>query len=305
MPSIEWAYPFTMTETLFAFLLSINIYLVAISVMASSNNNNNSNSNSNSNNNQSTAVQETDNILLVIAHPDDESMFFVPTIRTLVAESKSTVHILCLSTGNFDGLGATRTQELFACAAILGIQKQHVHVVDDATLQDGKKNVWAKEDVAKQVSTQVDAWSINKIVTFDNYGVSGHENHVDTSRGVVYFYETSVWGGSGGSGGSGENSETSNGHCLYLLESTHIFRKYAGIFDVMGSLVQGGSQCFCSLTPWINYAAMQAHFSQFVWYRRLFVVFSRYTYVNNLIKQQVPKVVLQLGTKKKDIKKDR
>ena len=109
--------------------------------------------------------------------------------------------------------------------------------------------------------------------------MSGHENHTDTSRGVVYFYESSKWGN--------KSSNLGNTNSLYLLQSTNIFRKYTGIFDVMTSLVQDGSQCFCSLTPWINYAAMQAHFSQFVWYRRLFVLFSRYTYVNNLIKQKL------------------
>jgi LmbE family N-acetylglucosaminyl deacetylase len=37
--------------------------------------------------------------LLVIAHPDDESMFFVPTIDGLVASNRE-VFVLCLSTGN-------------------------------------------------------------------------------------------------------------------------------------------------------------------------------------------------------------
>eukprot|EP00505_MAST-04D_sp_SCG-Rhode-Island_P006566 Stramenopile-MAST_4_protein_6566 len=39
---------------------------------------------------------------------------------------------------------------------------------------------------------------------------------------------------------------------------------------------------FCVFRPMINYMAMNAHFSQFVWYRRLFIVFSRYGYMNNL-----------------------
>jgi N-acetylglucosaminylphosphatidylinositol deacetylase len=36
------------------------------------------------------------------------------------------------------------------------------------------------------------------------------------------------------------------------------------------------------LQPSLNWKAMAAHHSQFVWYRRLFVVFSIYTYVNRL-----------------------
>jgi len=34
--------------------------------------------------------------------------------------------------------------------------------------------------------------------------------------------------------------------------------------------------------PWLAYKMMAAHASQFVWYRRLFVIFSRYSYINTL-----------------------
>ena len=44
------------------------------------------------------------NILFVTAHPDDEAMFFVPTIMNL--KKFYNIHLLCLSTGNFDGIGA-------------------------------------------------------------------------------------------------------------------------------------------------------------------------------------------------------
>ncbi|TKY59599.1 N-acetylglucosaminyl-phosphatidylinositol de-N-acetylase [Spatholobus suberectus] len=39
------------------------------------------------------------NVLLVIAHPDDESMFFTPTINFLTSKGHN-VHILCLSIGD-------------------------------------------------------------------------------------------------------------------------------------------------------------------------------------------------------------
>ncbi len=37
-------------------------------------------------------------VLLVIAHPDDEAMFFVPALHSL-AEAGATVGVLCLSNG--------------------------------------------------------------------------------------------------------------------------------------------------------------------------------------------------------------
>lgn len=39
-------------------------------------------------------------VLMVVAHPDDECMFFGPTIFRL-CEQGADVHILCLSTGKF------------------------------------------------------------------------------------------------------------------------------------------------------------------------------------------------------------
>lgn len=41
--------------------------------------------------------QGRDQALLVIAHPDDESMFFGPCMRSLCEEFSW--HVLCLSTG--------------------------------------------------------------------------------------------------------------------------------------------------------------------------------------------------------------
>jgi N-acetylglucosaminylphosphatidylinositol deacetylase len=50
--------------------------------------------NNNANNDKKT-------ILFVTAHPDDESMFFLPTILDLKYKFK--INLLCLSNGDFDG----------------------------------------------------------------------------------------------------------------------------------------------------------------------------------------------------------
>ena len=44
------------------------------------------------------------NVLFVIAHPDDEAMFFVPTILSLNGYSGYKLHLLCLSSGNVSSL---------------------------------------------------------------------------------------------------------------------------------------------------------------------------------------------------------
>lgn len=88
--------------------------------------------------------------LILTAHPDDECMFFSPTILSL---RKQDVHVksLCLSSGmppcstaymhmfilqsvvllgNATGLGAIRSRELIASYRVLGVQETDVTVQD-------------------------------------------------------------------------------------------------------------------------------------------------------------------------------
>ncbi len=71
-------------------------------------------------------------ICLLIAHPDDEAMFFAPTVLALTRpETGNHVKILCLSTGNADGLGETRRRELVKSAMLLGLsQEDDIFVMD-------------------------------------------------------------------------------------------------------------------------------------------------------------------------------
>lgn len=57
-------------------------------------------------------------ILYVIAHPDDEAMFFVPSIRKLREHNK--LWLMCLSNGNAAGLGKIREKELEKSCEYLG-----------------------------------------------------------------------------------------------------------------------------------------------------------------------------------------
>lgn len=74
-------------------------------------------------------VDTHEEVLLVTAHPDDECMFFAPTILSLIARNVS-VHSLCLSVGNMDGLGDVRTKELAASLDILGIPQMNRRIID-------------------------------------------------------------------------------------------------------------------------------------------------------------------------------
>jgi LmbE family N-acetylglucosaminyl deacetylase len=77
------------------------------------------------------------NILLVIAHPDDEVMFFGPSLIGVTnAIADNTVSVLCLSNGlsqqtllrigNADGLGSIREKELVESVRYFGINNVEI-----------------------------------------------------------------------------------------------------------------------------------------------------------------------------------
>mmetsp|Transcript_16496 Transcript_16496/g.26800 ORF Transcript_16496/g.26800 Transcript_16496/m.26800 type:complete len:243 (-) Transcript_16496:43-771(-) len=205
-------------------------------------------------------------VLLVIAHPDDESMFFVPTIRNFLREN---VHVLCLSSGNADGLGRVREKEMVACCSgVLGIPAANVSVLNHEKLEDGMQNEWDTGVIAGLVREAVQGLeSLDTVLTFDEFGVSSHPNHISTFNGVKRFKE--------------ENLEYLNGRgvkCL-KLKTVNIVRKYSSVLDIFFSR----GELYVNPSLVLVVQAMAAHASQFVWFRKLSVAFSRYTFINTLV----------------------
>jgi len=193
-------------------------------------------------------------VLLVTAHPDDESMFFLPTIVSLAGSHS--LHLLCLSTGNADGLGRVREKELQRAGTLLRFT--HTTALDDLRLQDGMTTQWDAAVVAEVVQSYVSEHSISTVITFDAQGVSGHINHRAVQNGLKRITTVKK----------------------FELQSTGLLRKYMGIADLMQSL--GEDILFVNVSLGLAWRAMATHHSQFVWYRKLFVIFSRYGYINTL-----------------------
>ena len=121
----------------------------------------------------------TDRIyVLVIAHPDVESMFFLPMIYNILHEAKNgkaSLHIPCLSNGNYDNPGVFRERELHAVAASISRQID-VTIIDNSNLQDGLKESWPSELIGTMLSGYIHEERIENpvLVTFDESGVGGH-----------------------------------------------------------------------------------------------------------------------------------
>ncbi|XP_073138531.1 uncharacterized protein [Henckelia pumila] len=197
--------------------------------------------------------------------------FFAPTINHLISDGHN-LHVLCMSTGDAEGQGNIRKEELYLASAILRIPIEQVKIVDHPDLQDGFGKMWNWNLLADIIDEETRAHSIDLIITFDDYGVSGHCNHRDVHQGVWKLLRNT----------SGRHIE------VWELVSIGIARKYSGTVDIWLSILlsryqqNGQSQCLLNQDPLKSYSAMAQHSSQWVWFRKLFVLFSSYTYVNTL-----------------------
>ena len=204
-------------------------------------------------------------VLLVISHPDDESMFFGPTIQALRRAGART-HILCLSNGDADGLGAVREKELEIARKFLGVDSSEV--VNDSKLKDGFKEAWPEETIAAHVEASVRRLDANVVLTFDAKGVSGHPNHVAAYRGVRRWAAAA--------------RKISASPETWALVTVNPLRKFLTFGDVFASFALESHVLVAATSAMEVRRAMSLHRSQWVWYRKLFVLFSRYAYVNSL-----------------------
>ena len=211
----------------------------------------------------SSASNRRPHIGFVFAHPDDETMFFLPALLHCLRHQLP-VSLLCLSAGNADGLGRTRQKEMLALCRALSLSSDSLLLVDDERLQDGMHTSWP----FKPIADRVDEWrrqrGVDCLVTFDSGGVSGHPNHCAIHHALS------------------ELCYRQHGLHVYTLLSLPVSQKY---LSVVGALWGWGGKRDLLFVHWdsrVNWRCMRAHWSQLVWYRRLFLVFSAYTYVNVL-----------------------
>ena len=290
--------------------------------------------------------------LLVFAHPDDEAMFFSPTLLHLKRQGWQ-IHFMCFSTGDADGKGKVRAAELSKSALMYGVSR--LALVDDPRTRDGMAQVWDEGYIAETVRTYSAHHQAGLIVTFDLLGVSGHPNHVAVARGVLQAvgeWKKSSATCSLANGEATAKSPAPRPHLALLVTRSATSTKYTGLAatwigwmagrvipgwhyratapvlpvvdsnhhgdaarpsaDVSGGrrrkeverqpqppprlpasspsssspLVYG--ETFSIVVPFTGvltaYQGMSRHASQFVWYRWLFVFFSSYGFVNELVR---------------------
>lgn len=213
-------------------------------------------------------------ISLLIAHPDDEAMFFGPTLSKLsLPEYNNNVTIICFSSGNFDGIGHVRKQELLASAQQFNVPASNVRLIDDPQrFPDSQEIHWNTTILASEISSLLSPET--KILTFDRGGVSGHNNH----RSI---YEAS------------QLEKATTGRELFVLRSLPTWRKYLfvadGLISYISSRANPDQSSILILSTRQEATAAQtamitAHKSQMRWFRYGWIYLSRYMVVNDLVR---------------------
>ncbi|XP_059487259.1 N-acetylglucosaminyl-phosphatidylinositol de-N-acetylase [Neocloeon triangulifer] len=215
------------------------------------------------------ALLKAQRVLLLTAHPDDECMFFGPTVVGLLGRGGSAkrLFLVCLSSGDQDGLGAQRKQELRDSCRVLGIKDEDLYIYQSTRLKDGLKTEWPVEEVASIAERHMLQLGVDLVVTFDRYGVSGHPNHQSLFYGLAALHL---------------KSKIPQGVEVLCVESVSRLRKYLGPCDSLLSWVVGNHQIVLTAKERKRVLeAMACHQSQIVWFRRLYLLFSRYTFLNS------------------------
>ncbi|XP_030078070.1 N-acetylglucosaminyl-phosphatidylinositol de-N-acetylase [Microcaecilia unicolor] len=177
--------------------------------------------------------------------------------------------VLCCSTGNYYGQGKIRTEELVHSCEVLGIPRSSVTFIEHRDLPDNPNIQWDTELLASIVLNYIKANRIGLVVTFDEDGVSGHANHISLYTALRHLHS---------------EAKLPQGCSVLTLKSVNIFRKYISLLDLPFSWFQSHDVVFVLSLEEYRQAknAMKCHCSQLLWFRHLYLLFSRYMWINSL-----------------------
>lgn len=259
-------------------------------------------------------LKESRRYLLIIAHPDDETLFFTPLLAYLRSLPRAEVHVLCLTSGEAGTGHSRRVEELrLSLRDVFALAPPPLTVLDDAAFEDSMLAPWDMHKLAVAVKKVWIDFKPQHVFTFDQKGVSCHPNHICCFKVVEDLLVT-----------DGEKlCEGEDFLAAYKLHTFPLHWKYFSVVTVVARI------CFsyachivlsllysspssrnespkCGMKPaqqskestgnfyqtgdrfgilylfgqFITFRGMKAHASQFVWYRLLFILFSTYPIYN-------------------------
>jgi LmbE family N-acetylglucosaminyl deacetylase len=125
--------------------------------------------------------------LVVVAHPDDETLFFAGKI---LSQPKKNWHVVCVTDGNADGMGAKRHQDFKNACRALGAKKVSFLELPDKF--DQRLNLSLIENHLETINQ-----NIKEVYTHGPIGEYGHPHHQDVCFATHLFFKAKkipVWG---------------------------------------------------------------------------------------------------------------
>jgi len=204
-------------------------------------------------------------VLLLIAHPDDEIMFWTPTIKYFLSKNIN-LKILCLSNGNYNGLGDLREIEFDNVSRELNLSNNVILNIPE--LQDDITKKWNSEKVSEMIDDFIKKNNdIKTIITFDGNGVTKHPNHISCFDGLMYYLKK-------------YNDECKKKNIrVYTLKSFNFMLQYTWLIPMINCLFN--KYGFINKTFFTSYKLMSIYITQFNLLRKFHTIFSCYSYFNS------------------------
>ena len=210
-------------------------------------------------------IKNIKTVLLIIAHPNDEIMYFTPTIKKLI-NLGITLKILCLSNGNNEKIDDIRTEEFKKVSKILKLEDNSILNIPE--LKDDINQFWNENIVSEKIDDFLKKNNdIQTILTFNEDGVTKHPNHISCFNGLVHFIK--------------KNREKNKKKQInfFLLDSFNPVFKYTFFFPFITFFFREFG--FFNYNFFTSYKFMSIYNSQFNWKRKLYVFFSGYSFFNS------------------------
>jgi LmbE family N-acetylglucosaminyl deacetylase len=133
-------------------------------------------------------ITQTDRVLVLMPHPDDEAVFTSGLIKKLIEEGVA-VKIVTMTRGEkstlryglkpADDLASARDKELLKSFGILGVNQ-----FDTLDLPDGGLKTMKKE-MGEIIEKQIKVFRPTVLVTLEPDGIYGHPDHIALSEAVT------------------------------------------------------------------------------------------------------------------------
>lgn len=135
-------------------------------------------------------------------------------------------------------------------------------------MPDDPNSDWSKDITSYYITNMIKRHSIQRIISFDRFGISNHKNHISINTAIRWLHKECKL----------INID------VFLLETNNVIKKYLAFLNVYTILISK-YYVVSGFSNWIQgMRALYSHRSQMIWFRKLYSIFSSYMIINTFEK---------------------